>query len=88
MGFSFYIYCIDRKRGINRLDSLLKPCLFCGGKARISDAIRPDGHCSYRVKFVQCTQCHAKTEERTCDGYYGDWCTDEEIADLWNRRAE
>lgn len=28
---------------INRLDSLLKLCPFCGGKARISDAIRPDG---------------------------------------------
>ena len=47
-----------------------------------------DTDCSYRVKFVQCTQCHAKTEERTCDGYYGDWCTDEEIAELWNRRSE
>lgn len=73
---------------INRLDSLLKPCPFCGGKARISDAIRPDGHCSYRVKFVQCTECHAKTEEKTCDGYYEEYCTDEEIAELWNRRSE
>ena len=48
---------------INRLDSLLKPCPFCGGKARIYDATRPDG-------------------------YYGEYCTDEEIADLWNRRVE
>lgn len=73
---------------INRLNNTLKPCPFCGGKARIYDATRPDGYCNYTVKFVQCTQCHAKTEERTCDRYYGDYCTDEEITELWNRRAE
>lgn len=74
---------------INRLDYLLKPCPFCGGgKARIYEATRPDGHCSYRVKFVQCTECYAKTEEKTCDGYYEEYCTDEEIAELWNRRSE
>ncbi len=73
---------------IYRLNSLLKPCPFCGGKALIYDATRPDGYCRYSVTFVQCGECHAKTEERTCDGYYGDYCTDEEIAELWNRRAE
>ena len=73
---------------MNRLDSLLKPCPFCGGKARIYDATRLDGYCSYAVKFVRCIECHAKTEERACDGHYGEHCTDEEIAELWNRRVE
>lgn len=56
---------------INSLESLLKPCPFCGGKARIYDATRHDGYCSYRVKFVQCIECHAKTEEKTWTNIMG-----------------
>lgn len=70
------------------LNAELKPCPFCGSRARIEERSKPDGYCHYTVKFVQCTQCHAKTEERICDGYYGQWCTDEEIAELWNGRVE
>lgn len=78
----------EKKEQRKQLNNRLKTCPFCEGKAQIEERSKPDGYCHYIVKFVQCTQCHAKTEERTCDGYYGDWCTDEEIADLWNRRAE
>lgn len=74
------------KRVRERLNSQLKPCPFCGGRARIEERVEPDGYCSYTVKFVQCTKCHSKTEERICDGYYGGHCSDEEIAERWNRR--
>lgn len=56
---------------INSLESLLKLCPFCGGEARIYDVTRHDRYCSYRVKFVQCTECHAKTEEKTWTNIMG-----------------
>lgn len=68
-----------------KINSQLKPCPFCGGRARIEEREKYDG-CSYEVLFVQCAECHARTEEKICDGYYGQYCSDEEVAGLWNRR--
>lgn len=65
----------------------LKPCPFCGGEAAIDTVIKPDGGCHYEVKLVKCLKCGAKTKEKITDGYYGDYCSDEEIAELWNRRV-
>lgn len=56
MGFSFYIYCIDRKSRVRctiklveekkeqrkQLNNRLKPCPFCGGKAQIEERSKPD----------------------------------------------
>ena len=78
----------EKKEQRKQLNEELKPCPFCGSRARIEERSKPDGYHHYTVKFIQCTKCHAKTEERICDGYYGKYCTDEEIADLWNRRVE
>ena len=78
----------EKKEQRKQLNEELKPCPFCGSRARIEERSKLDGYCHYTVKFVQCTQCHAKAEERICDGYYGEYCTDEEIAELWNRRIE
>ena len=75
-----------KKKLRERLNSQLKPCPFCGGRARIEERQEPDGYCHYTVKFVQCTECHSKTEERISDEYYGEYCGDKEIAELWNRR--
>lgn len=69
-------------------DILLKPCPFCGGKAVIDTTIKPDGGCHYKVKFAKCKRCGAQTKEKICDGYYGEHCSDEEIAELWNKRVE
>lgn len=79
---------IHEKRVRERLNSQLKPCPFCGGPAKIIEKTDPDGYCSYTVKLVRCEACHAQTEERTADGYYGEYCSDEEIAECWNRRKE
>ena len=79
---------VEERATRKKLNATLKPCPFCGGRARIEEREKPDGYCHYTVKFIQCTECHSKTEERICDGYYGEYCSDEEIVELWNRRKE
>lgn len=64
----------------------IKPCPFCGGEAAIVENTRWDGHVSYKTKCVECKECRVKTREKTSSGYYGDYCTDEEISNLWNTR--
>lgn len=66
----------------------LKPCPFCGKNAAgINTKENNDGYVSYKTKYVDCKCCGIRTEEYICDGYYGMYCTDEEIADIWNRRS-
>lgn len=66
----------------------LKPCPFCGDETPVIKTKElPDGYCHYKVKYVACESCGARTMERTCDGYYGGYCSDEEIAAMWNQRA-
>ena len=64
----------------------LKNCPFCGGNATIKTKSLNDGYCGYYVKCIMCENCGIQTRERTCDGYYGEYCSDEEIAEIWNRR--
>ena len=64
----------------------LKNCPFCGGEAVIKENTRWDAHVSYKTKCVKCMKCGAKTQEKTSNGYYGEYCTDEEISKLWNTR--
>ena len=70
---------IRKQKLRERINASLKPCPFCGNRVRIEERERPDGYTSYIVKFVQCTKCHCKTDERICDGYYNQYCSDEEI---------
>lgn len=79
---------IRKVRLRERINDSLKPCPFCGSIARIEERKLPDGYVSFMVKFVQCTECRSKTDERICDGYYNQYCSDEEIAELWNRRVK
>lgn len=66
----------------------LKHCPFCGSyDVTIKTKELPDGNCHYEVKYIACTNCGARTIELICDGYYNQYCTDEEIAVLWNRRV-
>lgn len=64
----------------------LKNCPCCGGDAELQKSIRPDGGCHYHVVFIKCTKCGMQTRELISDGYYGEWHTPEEAAELWNRR--
>ena len=79
---------IRKVRLRERINASLKPCPFCGSRARIEERKLLDGYVRYMVKFVQCTECHSKTETRICDGYYNQHCSDEEITELWNRRVK
>lgn len=65
----------------------LKPCPFCGGKAHIHNVSESDGHCRYEMVCVTCEDCGAQSIHKVSDGYYELYCTDEEIAEIWNRRV-
>lgn len=64
----------------------LKKCPFCGGEAFFAKAKQRDGNVMYETISVICSECGCKTEEKICDGYYDCYCTDEEIAEIWNIR--
>lgn len=67
----------------------LKPCPFCGDEAPVIKTREiSDGQCHYKVKYIVCESCGARTMERTCDGYFGGHCSDEEIAAMWNQRVK
>lgn len=67
----------------------LKPCPFCGGPAELVKSRLPDGKTCYKVGYVRCKKCYARSGEQSLDGYYGaPIATDQEIRELWNRRAE
>lgn len=59
----------------------LKPCPFCGGKARMHVAFASGGDHSVGV-YVECLECRSCSETKWGDG------AQEKAADAWNRRAE
>lgn len=65
----------------------LKPCPFCGGEAEIRNDTRQDGNHYYSVIYVECSKCGARTLEKISDGYFDEYCSNEEIAELWNARV-
>lgn len=75
------------KERIKRVNSRLRSCPCCGGKAEVREQSRPDGYCSYNVLFVECGRCGLKTKELIMDDYYGEHHTPEKSAELWNRRV-
>ena len=79
---------IRKRRTRERLNGQLKPCPFCGGKAHIRNVRENDGHVSYETVCVLCEDCGAQSIRKISDGYYGSYCSDEEIVELWNRRVK
>ena len=84
---------IRKQRTRERLNEQLKPCPFCGGKAHIRNVTENDGRVYYETVCVLCEDCGAQSIRKISDGYYGSYCSDsycsdEEIAELWNRRVK
>lgn len=92
---SYCEYCEERikaveekvwKERIKLVNSRLRPCPCCGGKAEVKELFKTDGHCGYNVVYVECSRCGLRTRELDVDGYYGgERHTPEEAAELWNR---
>lgn len=70
----------------NNMNKQLKPCPFCGGKAHIRKVTENAGCVHYETVCVLCKDCGAQSVRKISDWYYGCYCSDEEIAELWNRR--
>lgn len=66
---------------MNAEDIKLKPCPFCGGKAKLIINIQ-----SFEpYAMVGCESCSAKTKKVMQSV---DYCATDEAAKLWNQRAE
>lgn len=71
----------------NKANETLKKCPCCNGAAHHVVEERPDPPFHFRVRFVECMSCGLRTKEYPSDGFYGVCVTEEQIAALWNRRA-
>lgn len=60
----------------------LKPCPFCGGKARFTTKTFD---CIAETAVVYCEVCGAQTEEVSASVHY---CAEEKAASLWNTRVD
>lgn len=75
------------KERIRRVNSRLKSCPCCGGKAEVKEGFDTDGRCGYDTVYIECSRCGLKTKKLITDGYYNERHTPEEVAELWNRRV-
>lgn len=61
-------------------ESELKPCPFCGGKAKLVTRNHVGGTTSVHVA---CKKCYSKTKEMTAAAEY---CANDEVTKIWNQR--
>lgn len=70
----------------------LKPCPFCGGKARLEQSHRAFINSkSTKVAFVYCTECNARSgrvnlADYGCTSHSDEAC--QKVVEAWNRREE
>ena len=74
------IAVMEKGKTMNKIK--LKPCPFCGGKARISSKVFD---CIADTAVVYCEVCGAQTEEVTASVHY---CAEDKAAELWNNRVK
>lgn len=74
------------KERIERINGRLKSCPCCGGKAEVKEGFDTDGRCGYATVYIRCNRCGLRTEALITDGYFDEWHTPEEAAELWNNR--
>ena len=73
---------------LNGLKIELLPCPCCGGEARLRTYRVEDGYVGYTAGDVGCTECGLRTRSAPVDGTFGLNWTEQEFADLWNRRTD
>lgn len=76
-------------KGEKTMNKELKPCPFCGGRAKMMMAITPASiQANSPAVFVQCTECYAEMHKIIIP--YTDYTSCErqakELAEKWNRR--
>lgn len=71
---------------IERINSYLKSCPCCGGKAEIKGGFNKVGRFGYVTVYIECSRCGLRTKELNVDGRYGEQHIPEEAAEVWNRR--
>lgn len=62
----------------------LKPCLFCGGKAKMVTRVT-QGFPKFPLAYVECEKCMATTQ--TFADFEGNGEFVFEVARMWNKRA-
>ena len=74
------------KERIKRVNKRLTPCSCCGGKAEVKEGFDTDGRCGYVTVYIECGRCGLRTKALITDGYFDEWHTPEEVAEVWNHR--
>ena len=73
------------EKTIEQINSSLKSCSCCGGKAKVKESFHIDGYGGHET-YIECSQCGLRTKKIIADSCYYETHTLKKAAELWNRR--